>query len=107
MSAPRAFGLASVVLTLVTAHLGGPTAQAAPFFTRPIVSATAPVFADESAVGRFFQSFNNRDRIVQLCVVVMLLALVIIIKKFHGGTVDSSFRARERETIDRRNGVSP
>jgi hypothetical protein len=90
MSAPRAFGIASVLLTLLTVNLAAPSAQAAAVFMQPIVSAPSPIFADESSVSKFLHSFNDRTRIVQLCVVVMLLALVIIIKRFHGG--DASWR---------------
>jgi hypothetical protein len=48
----------------------------------------APVFADnEYSITRFLKSISNRNRVVQLCVVCMLLALFIIIKKLDGGTV--------------------
>ncbi len=45
----------------------------------------APVFAEEGlSFSKFIKGFNNRARVVQLCVVCMLLALFIIIKKLDG-----------------------
>ena len=50
----------------------------------------APVFAESDySFTRFLKSISNRNRVVQLCVVCMLLALFIIIKKLDGGTAAS------------------
>ncbi len=65
------------------------TGGAAPVRAEPpaaaSLSAVAPVFAEESMTfTRWIKSYMNRAHIVQICVVFMLLALFIIIKKFHG-----------------------
>src|SRR4051812_26968119 len=59
------------------------------FFSTPVLhAASAPtplsgaLFADGRSMMSFFTAANARERIVQLCVVCMLLALFIIMKKF-------------------------
>jgi hypothetical protein len=74
------------------------------------VTAAAPAFAEVS-IKQFFTSSNSRDRIIQLCVLCMMLALFILLKKFvadpapqrgtrsaeRGTPVDSEFRAPRSE----------
>jgi hypothetical protein len=66
-----------------------PPARAAAPAEPPGVTAAAPVFAEVS-LKQFFTSSNSRDRIIQLCVLCMALALFILMKKFapDAGRVD-------------------
>ena len=57
---------------------GPPRAAAAP---EPAGVTAAPAFAEVS-LKQFFTSSNSRDRIIQLCVLCMMLALFILLKKF-------------------------
>lgn len=72
--------------------LVGPFVAAALFFAAPAaraearpeppgVAAAAPAFAEVS-LKQFFTSSGSRDRIIQLCVLCMMLALFILLKKF-------------------------
>jgi hypothetical protein len=47
----------------------------------PGVTAAAPVFA-ENSLRQFFTSSGSRDRVIQLSVLCMALALFILMKKF-------------------------
>jgi hypothetical protein len=67
---------------VVALVLLGP-AQAAPPASAP--GLTAVPFAEEHwTVSKFIHKYANRAHVVQLCVVCMLLALFIIIKKLDG-----------------------
>jgi hypothetical protein len=69
--------------------LAGPFVAAALLFAapparaeaRPQPPAAAPAFAEVS-LKQFFTSSNSRDRIIQLCVLCMMFALFILLKKF-------------------------
>jgi hypothetical protein len=81
----RRAGLPLLALLL----LGGfaAAAPAAPTPTaRPAAVAAAPaLLADGFSVKSLFSGFNSRARVVQLCVVMMALALFIMMRKFTGG----------------------
>ena len=75
------FGLVVALALLVGSAAPSSVRAAAP----PSGLSAAPVFADEGlSFSKFIKGFNNRARVVQLCVVCMLLALFIIIKKLDG-----------------------
>jgi hypothetical protein len=64
------------------------TASAAPAAAAPPLGLSAPTvaFADEEnlSLRKVLNRYSNRAHVVQLCVVCMLLALFIIIKKLAG-----------------------
>jgi hypothetical protein len=67
------------------------------------VTAAAPAFAEVS-IKQFFTGSNSRDRIIQLCVLCMMLALFILLKKFVAdpsqlGTRSAARGARNRPAI--------
>ena len=80
---------------------GPPRAAAAP---EPAGVTAAPAFAEVS-LKQFFTSSNSRDRIIQLCVLCMMLALFILLKKFvpdAGGRKKPADGAKDRRPEDDR-----
>jgi hypothetical protein len=79
-------GIIAIVLLLAP---GAAPARAAP----PSFRSALPLLAscdDGFSIRKFMSGLNRRDRVVQLCVGVMCLALFILCKKFN----DESPRAR-------------
>lgn len=60
-------GIAGAILALLILLLFAEPAQAATF----------------AGVSDFFRSFARRDRVIQLCVVAMLIGLFVMLKKFN------------------------
>jgi hypothetical protein len=77
---------------------GAAPARAASVPVAPVAAVSAaPVFAEnEYSFTRFLKSISNRNRVVQLCVVCMLLALFIIIKKLDSSPTIRAAMARRR-----------
>jgi hypothetical protein len=82
----RRTGAVALLVALALVAAAGAPAQARPAPPTPTVAlaAAAPTFADDVSFTRWLRGYLNRAHIVQLCVVMMLLALFIIIKKFNG-----------------------
>jgi hypothetical protein len=84
-SLSRTGAVALLVALALLAAAGAPAqARTAPPTPTPALAAAAPTFADDVSFTRWLRGYLNRNHIVQICVVMMLLALFIIIKKFNG-----------------------
>lgn len=87
MKTTRHGGLPLLALLLGAFVGAAPAAQAAP--ARPALVAAAPaapaLLAEGFSIKGFFSGMGSRTRVVQLCVVVMCLALFIMMRKFTGG----------------------
>jgi hypothetical protein len=77
-------GLRLIVLLTVLLLSGSPTALAAGPGETPISPRAQPaavMFAESWSIGKFFSGANSRTRVVQICVVVMCIALFIMMRK--------------------------
>ncbi len=81
-------GAVALLVALALLAAAGAPAQARPApptpTPTPVLAAVAPTFAEDVSFTRWLRGYLNRNHIVQICVVMMLLALFIIIKKFNG-----------------------
>jgi hypothetical protein len=77
---PRSAWFSSVLVAALLLFIPAPARAAAPLESVPDVAAGA-VFAEGSFTSYFTQS-TGRDRVVQVCVLCMALALFILMKKF-------------------------
>jgi hypothetical protein len=80
-------------------------AQAAPPVPVPGLAA-APFAESQWAISKYINKYANRAHVVQLCVVCMLLALFIIIKKLDGDDSPRPLPLREPPSPDNQ-GASP
>jgi hypothetical protein len=76
--------LCGLVLSLILLAVNAAPAQAAPPAPAPGLSAAAPFAEEHWTFSKFIHKYANRAHVVQLCVVCMLLALFVIIKKLDG-----------------------
>ena len=76
--------LCGLVFGLVLLAADAAPAQAAPSALAPGLPAAAPFAEEHWTFSKFIHRYANRAHVVQLCVVCMLLALFIIIKKLDG-----------------------
>ncbi len=85
MTSCTAAGIRKALCGLVVALvlLAGP-AQAASPAPAPGLAAAVPFAEEHWTFSKFIHKYANRAHVVQLCVVCMLLALFIIIKKLDG-----------------------
>jgi hypothetical protein len=77
-------GIAKALLGLVVALVLLGPAQAAPPASAPGLAAAPFAEGEHWTFSKFIHKYANRAHVVQLCVVCMLLALFIIIKKLDG-----------------------
>jgi hypothetical protein len=98
MTSRTTSGIAKALLGFVVALVLLGPARAAP--AEPAPGLVAAPFAEEHwTFSRFIHKYANRAHVVQLCVVCMLLALFIIIKKLDGDGSPRPLPLRESSAL--------